>query len=241
MQRVWCFGGQTYRPFGTAAEYCVLPVENAVPLPDGVSFEQGALMGIPGITAYQAIHVAGELAGKVVLVQGGAGAVGAIAVMLAKRAKALVIATVRKATDETLARSAGADYVIKGGDSIVDRVLQIAPRGVDHIVEVAFGANVGEDARLLVQGGSIAVYASDTPEPTLPFWPLVFKNVNVHFLGSDDFPIDRKLEAAAALNEAATVGWVGLPVAASFGLADTAEAHVNVERGVAGRVIVRID
>src|SRR6266852_2455811 len=94
-RRVWCYGAQSYRPFGTAAEYTLVPVEQAVPLPEGVAFEQGACLGIPGITAHRCVHAAGSLEGRNVLVQGGAGAVGLCAVQLARRAGASVIATVR--------------------------------------------------------------------------------------------------------------------------------------------------
>src|SRR3954471_22079987 len=112
-ERVWCYGAQTYRPFGTAAEYVVVPSEQAVPLPDRISFEQGACLGIPGITAHRAVHAAGSVNGRVVLVQGGAGAVGQCAVALARRAGALVIATVRSERDGLVAQRAGAHRVIE--------------------------------------------------------------------------------------------------------------------------------
>lgn len=73
-QRVWCFGAQSYRPFGTAVDYVTVPEDQAIELPSGVSFDQGACLGIPGLTAHRAVHVAGPVAGKTVLVQGGAGA-----------------------------------------------------------------------------------------------------------------------------------------------------------------------
>jgi NADPH2:quinone reductase len=98
-QRVWCYGAQTYRPFGTAAEHVVVPSVQAVPLPDGVTFEQGACLGIPGVTAHRALHVAGPVSGRTVLVHGGAGAVGSCAAGLARSAGARVIATVRSQTD----------------------------------------------------------------------------------------------------------------------------------------------
>src|SRR4051794_11238333 len=103
-ERVWCFGAQSYRPFGTAAEYVVVPAAQAVRLPDGISFEQGACLGIPGITAHRAVHVAGPVEGCTVLVQGGAGAVGQCAIALAARAGASVIATVRSERDQAVAR-----------------------------------------------------------------------------------------------------------------------------------------
>lgn len=170
-RRAWCFGAQTYRPFGTAAQYTVVPLAQAVRLPDGASFEQGACLGNPGITAHRAVHVAGPVEGRTVLVQGGVGAVGQVASQLARRAGARVIATVRKAADVEIASGAGADEVLLAGEGLASRVRELAPGGVDHVVEVAFGANVGVDAEVLAQGGSIATYASDAFEPTIPYWP----------------------------------------------------------------------
>src|SRR5437868_6971178 len=145
-QRVWCYGAQSYRPFGTAAEYVVVPAAQAVPLPDGVPFEQGACLGIPGITAHRCVHVAGSVAGRTVLVQGGAGAVGLCAVQLARRAGARVLATVRSGEDEAVASRAGAHEVIRTGgvpaDEVIGRIRTFAPEGVAHIVEVAFDANI---------------------------------------------------------------------------------------------------
>src|SRR5262245_49961165 len=120
-RRVWCYGAQSYRPFGTAAEYTVVPFEQAVPLPEAVPMEQGACLGIPGITAHRAVHVAGLVEGRTVLVQGGAGAVGACAVQLAHRAGARVIATCRSEKDKEIASRAGADEVLLSTEGLVDR------------------------------------------------------------------------------------------------------------------------
>jgi NADPH:quinone reductase-like Zn-dependent oxidoreductase len=115
-RRVWCYGAQSYRPFGTAAEYTVLPLKLVVPLPKGVPLDQGACLGIPGITAHRAVHVGGSVNGKTVLVQGGAGAVGACAVQLAHQAGARVIATFRSEGDKEIASRAGADEVLLTGE-----------------------------------------------------------------------------------------------------------------------------
>ena len=240
-KRVWCFGAQSYRPFGTAAERCVVPEAQVIELPAETSFEQGALLGIPGITAHRALHAGGPVAGRTVLVQGGAGAVGACAVRLAAIAGATVIATVRSAEQADVARRAGAHQVIESGDESVARVATIAPDGVDHIIEVAFAANIASDEQMLKLGGSIATYATNAPEPTIPFWPLVFKNVRVLFLGSDDFPLSAKREAARDLNAAIEQGWLGLPVGARFALDEIAEAHSFIEeRKGPGRVVIEI-
>jgi NADPH2:quinone reductase len=244
-ERVWCFGAQSYRPFGTAAEFVVVPSEQVVTLPEGVSFEQGACLGIPGITAHRAVHVAGAVDGKVVLVQGGAGAVGQCAVALARHAGAVVVATVRSARDEAIARRAGAHEVLDtaglDADAIVEGIRALAPGGIDHIVEVAFHANITLDEPLLKLGGSIATYATGDPAPTIPFWPLIFKNVSLFFLGSDDFPAEAKTAAAQALNQTLEAGWPGFEIEARFPLGSIAQAHEAIEgRKIAGRVILDI-
>ncbi len=243
--RVWCFGAQSYRPFGTAAEYVVVPAEQAISLPDGVSFEQGACLGIPGITAHRAVHVAGSVHGRAVLVQGGAGAVGQCAIGLARHAGALVIATVRSDRDVAVSQRAGAHHVVDtsglGAAEIVELVHTQAPDGIDHIVEVAFHANISVDEKLLRLGGSVATYATGDPTPAVPFWPLVFKNVSLFFLGSDDFPAAAKMVAARALNETLEGEWPGFEVKARFPLALIAEAHKLIEEGSAsGRVVVSL-
>ncbi|MCK5447471.1 MAG: NADPH:quinone reductase [Gemmatimonadetes bacterium] len=242
-ERVWCFGAQSYRPFGTAAEYVVLPSARVVPLSARVSFEQGACLGIPGITAHRAVHVAGPVEGSTVLVQGGAGAVGLCAVALARHAGAHVIATVRSEQDELVAEQAGAHEVVRidglSVDEMVERVATLAPDGVHHVVEVAYHANIAVDEAVLAMGGSIATYATGNPSPPIPFWPLVFKNVRVFFLGSDDFPDEAKRVAAAGLNEALDGEWPGFQVSERLSLRSIVEAHECLEarRGV-GRVVV---
>lgn len=173
-ERVWCYGAQSYRPFGTAAEYVTVPSAQAVPLPGETPFEQGACLGIPGITAHRCVHAAGPVEGRVVLVQGGAGAVGVCAIQLARRAGARVLATVRSGHDELIASRAGAHGVVRtdgvSAEEVVSRIRTLAPEGVVHIVEVAFDANIDADTELLAVGGSIAAYAAGRPRPLIPFW-----------------------------------------------------------------------
>jgi NADPH:quinone reductase len=236
---VWCYGAQSYRPFGTAAEFTVVPLEKAARLPEKVPMEQGACLGIPGITAHRAVHVAGSVDGRTVLVQGAAGSVGACAVQLARFAGARVIGTVRSSSDEAAAKSAGAHEVLVGDKELTSRVKALAPDGIDHIVEVAFGANIEADVELLNQGGSIASYATDNAAPKIPFWQMVFKNIRAFFLGSDDFPKEAKLEAARDINAALEAGWPGFEISERIPLADIARAHELVEHPVRrGRVVV---
>jgi NADPH2:quinone reductase len=240
-RRVWCYGAQSYRALGTAAEYTVLPSRQVVPLPEGVPLEQGACLGIPGITAHRAVHVAGSLKGKTVLVQGGAGAVGACAVQLAHQAGARVIAMCRTEDDEKIASRARADEVLLTGEGLAQRVRALAPDGVHHMVEVAFGSNIKTDAEVLAQGGSIATYATNTPMPETPVWQLVFVNARIFFVGSDDVPAEAKIEATHDINKALEAGWQGLDIAEIVPLDQIARVHELVEPPhKPGRMIVAV-
>jgi NADPH:quinone reductase len=240
-RRVWCYGAQSYRPFGTAAQYTLVPLKQVAQLPEGVPLEQGACLGIPGITAHRAVHVAGSIEGKTVLVQGGAGSVGACAVQLAHQAGARVIATCRAESDKGIASRAGADEVLLTRDKLAERIRALVPDGVDHIVEVAFGANIKTDTEVLTQGGSIASYATNTPMPQTPVWQLVFVNARLFFVGSDDVPVEAKIEAARDINQALEAGWKGLDIAEIVPLDQIARAHELVEHPTKpGRVIVAI-
>ena len=218
-RRVWCYGAQSYRPFGTAAEYVVLPVGQVATLPERLPFAQGACLGIPAITAHRCVHVAGPVAGRTVLVQGGAGAVGVCAVQLARRAGALVIATVRSSPDEAVALQAGANHVLRPvrfdrscsgvgtGRSASHRRGGVR-RKHRHRSRTAGGSGFGGHIR------------NGRGQSGIPFWPLLFKNIRVDFLGSDDFTPEDKAEAARAVNEALAAGWIGMPIAAQFPLGD---------------------
>jgi NADPH2:quinone reductase len=240
-RRVWCYGAQSYRPFGTAAEFTVVPLDHVAPLPENVSPEEGACLGIPGITAHRAVFVGGAVTGQTVLVQGAGGAVGMCAVALARHGGARVIGTVRSAAEEPTARAAGAHEVVLNDQGLLDRMKALAPEGVDHIVEVAFGANVDADVGMLKMGGSIGGYATDTASPKIPFWLMVFKNIRVFFLGSDDFPAEAKVAATRDLNDALQAGWPGFEIGERVPLAEIARAHELVEHPKRrGRVVVTV-
>ena len=140
---------------------------------------------------------------------------------------------------------AGAHHVARtdglSAEEAVERLGAAAADGVDHVVEVAFHANVGVDEQLLGQGGSIATFATGRPEPAIPFWPLVFKNVRLFFLGSDDFPAEAKRSAARGLNEVLAGKWPGFEIEGRFPLDAVADVHAAIEeRSVSGRVVLRL-
>ncbi len=241
-QAVWVYGAQSYRPFGTAAEYVVVPEQLAVPLPPGVGRELGATLGIPGITAHRAVFADGPVEGKTVLVQGALGAVGSLAAQLAAWAGAHVIGTVRRSGDLSAPNPAApADLVALDTADPVSGIKALAPGGVDRIIEVALAANAELDAALAAQGAVIAAYAT-TEDPTpIPFWAMLFQNVTLRLLGSDDFPPESKRAAAADLSRAAAEGALMVGIADPFPLERIAAAHEAVESGAAdGRVLLYV-
>ncbi|SFN40895.1 NADPH2:quinone reductase [Chryseobacterium oleae] len=159
-KKVLCFGAQSYRAHGTAAQYCSIPISNVIEITDNTPMIQAAQMGIPAMTGYMAVHKAGNLSGKAILVQGGAGAVGQCAIQFAKRAGALVIATVTREEDIEKTKKAGASDVFVLHSGIISEIKQKYPNGLDHVAEVSFDRNILMDLELLKNRGSIATYSS---------------------------------------------------------------------------------
>jgi NADPH2:quinone reductase len=242
-ERVWLWNGQWQRPFGTAADYIALPAFQASHLPDGVPYEAGACLGIPAMTAHRCVFADGPVEGQVVLVTGGAGAVGRYAIQFAKLGGAQVIATVSRDDQAASAKAAGADLVLnrKTDDlAAAIRAFTGTERGVDRVVEVAFGANLDLTLQILAPRGVVATYSSDAvPEPTLPYWPLVMLDATVRFVLV--YVMDRAAHdaAAQAIGQALAAGRLSAEIGGVFPLDRIAEAHEAVEAGSGlGKVIV---
>jgi NADPH:quinone reductase len=246
-QRAWCYGAQSYRPFGTAAELVCVPTELAIALPDrGDESEdryladQAACLGIAGITGYRAVFADGPVSGKTVLVHGAAGGVGTIAMQMAARGGATVISGVRRG-QEARAREVGAcNIVVTDSRDAVEAIRALAPNGVDRIAEVEFASHIDLDAEVIAVGGVISSYYSDSPRPQIPYWQLGFKDVALRLLGSDDFSPRVKADAARELTAALIEGRLCSKIAATFPLDDISQAHERVELGADGRVLVRV-
>jgi len=181
-ERVWIWNGQWQRAFGTAAEHIALPEAQAVRLPDTTSFEEGAVLGIPGLTAVHAVLGGGSVAGKTVLVSGGAGTVGHLAIQVAAASGATVLATARGDAGLQAARDAGATHVFDySADDLAAKILEATGgRLIDRIVEVEFGRNAETDSKVIAERGTIAAYGSAKDmSPVLPFYPLMFKAVTL--------------------------------------------------------------
>jgi len=253
--RVWVYLAQHQRPDGTAQEYTVLPAEHVVRLGDA-SYDVGASLGVPALTAHRALTVhedgpgrlaPGALDGRVVLVSGGAGAVGHAAIQLAVWAGATVISTISSEEKATLASAAGAHHVVnyRTGDPAAE-VRGIAPDGVDLVVEVAIIANAELVARVLKPRGAVSIYANTGgTDVTLPVRPLMALNARLQFIllytvGDDALAAAAEDVSAAAADGVLAVGEeYGLPLV-RFTLEQTAAAHDAVENGAVGKVLIDI-
>jgi NADPH2:quinone reductase len=246
-ERVWVYEAQWQRPFGTAAEYTAVPAAKAVRLPEGTSFEEGACLGIPAMTAHRCVFADGPVSGQTVLVAGGAGAVGYYAVQLAKWGGATVIATVSGAEQAALVRAAGADHTIdRKTEDVAARVGAITGatggRGVHRVVEVAFGANLATDLAVLAPNGVIATYASDDEhEPRVPFYPLLIADATVRFVLVYVMPKAAHEAAAADITRWLVGGGRRHAFARRFCLDVIGGAHEAMEQGhLSGKALVAV-
>ena len=181
-QRVWIFGAQANRPFGTAAEYCVVPDIYARLLYDEENFSNGACLGVPAVTAHHALFADGNINGHTVFISGGSGRVGRYAVQMAKFSGAIVIASAGSMEKCLHTKNLGADYVLNyNTDDIVSEVLKITDgRGVDRMVDVEFGLNAKIAPKLIRANGNLTVYGSDgAPTPSIPFLEFMYKNIAI--------------------------------------------------------------
>ncbi len=238
-ERVWTYNAQSYRPFGTAAELTVVPADTAVALPDGVGDELGACLGIPGVTAHRAVFADGSVRGRVVLVHGALGAVSSLAAQLAVRDGATVVSTVRRTSDlgSLPDRLRGRAVALDGSDPAA-AIRVHAPDGVDRVVEVAFSDNVDLDAAVTRNGAVIAAYATRADRPSFDFWPMLFDNVTIRLLGSDDFSREAKQRAAVDLTAAAAADDLEIRVGEPFPLESAAAAHEQVDTDNRRRVLL---
>jgi NADPH:quinone reductase len=240
-QRVWVYGAQSYRPFGTAAEYTVVPDPMAVDLPAEVDDQTGACLGIPGITAHRAVFADGPVAGATLLVHGVLGAVSSIAAQLAHWAGSTVIVTVRRTTDlQQLNGAAMTRAVALDQPDPASAIRAYAPDGIDRIIEVAFSDNIDLDAAVARNNAVIAAYASRTDRPDFPFWPMLFDNITIRLIGSDDFAHAAKQHAATDLTAAAQAGELIIPIADPLPLEQAALGHERVDGDNRRRVVLAI-
>lgn len=255
-QRVWLWDVAFESPAGTAQEFVSVPARHVLPLPDNASFDVGASLGIPALTAHRTLTTSargprrlgpGAMTGRTVLIQGGAGAVGHAAIQLAAWSGATVLATVSSPEKAELARAAGADHVIDyRTEDVAARVSQLAPAGVHHIVEVDLGANLAVDLAVLAHGGNINVYSyGNADRLPVPSREMLVKNVQLDFSFTYTTEPESKANALSDVHAAAADGALevgaehGLPIH-RYALDDVADAHRAVESGVLGKVLLDV-
>ncbi len=239
-ERVWLLLAAFGNRWGTAAQWAVVPAEQAIPLPDHVSFELGAVLGVPAVTAAHALFAGGSIAGHDVLVAGGAGAVGRCAVQLAAWAGARVCATVSGPAKAAIARDAGAHHTINYRDADAAEQLRAWSPRVRRIVELDLGTNLELDLSVSGPGTAIVTYAVDGPDPVLPLRRCMGANVALEFVLLYTVAPQHLRQAVDLVSAALRAQALDLPAVHRFGLDDIVAAHQAQEAGVTGKVLVDI-
>ena len=240
-ERVWIWNGQWKRAFGTAAEYIALPAAQAVKLPDSVSFDAGACLGIPAMTAFHAVALAKTGRDTTLLVSGGAGSVSQYIIQFAKAQGATVITTVSTPEKAAVAREAGADHAINYiRDNVGERVMELTgKRGVDAMIEMDLTANAKLIPSVLRAKGSVIVYGTGALDATLPAQFCLVQSIRVQFFLVYELDAGERERAVTAISRALAEGKLMNRVAQpTYALNDIAAAHEAVERATIGNVIV---
>ncbi len=242
-ERVWVWNGQWKRPFGTAAEYIAVPAALAVKLPEQTSFEAGACLGIPAMTAYHAVALANASKAMTLLIAGGAGAVSQYAIQFAKAQGATVLTTVSSPEKAKAAQEAGADHTIDyKHDNVGERVMEItSKRGVDAVIEMDIAANAKLLPAVLRPKGSVIIYGTGAAETTLPASFCLFNSIRLQFFIVYELDEAERARTIAGINRTLEQGKLLNRVAQPmFGLEDIVAAHEAVEKGTIGNVVVTI-
>lgn len=243
-ERVWTWNAQWQRPFGTAAEFVALPAEQAVRLPDHVSFESGGCLGIPAQAAHRAVFADGPVTGQTILITGGAGVVGRFAIQLAKWGGARVITTVSGPEKASHAKSAGADLVIdyRREDIVKTVMADTSGAGVDRVIDVEFGGNLPVTCQVLRNNGVVVAYGSVAePNPILPFYTMMFKAHTIRLVVVYLLPSAARRDAIADITARLEAKALHPDVGTVLPLDEIAHGHHLVERSaVVGKVILRM-
>lgn len=243
-ERVWIYEATLARSLGTAAEFVVIPSENAVPLPANTDFAAGACLGVPAMTAHRCVFSEGAVTGQTILVTGGAGAVGHYAIQFAKWGGARVLTTVSSAAKAEVARQAGADHIIDyKTEPVIARIQDlVGKKGIDRIVDVDFASNLETSLTVLKSSGVIATYASDSNvNPQIPFYGLVYRNLTVHYVLVYGMSQAAHQAAIADITTCLQAGVLRHQIAQRFPLDQIANAHVQMESGQAiGKILLDV-
>lgn len=231
-ERVWIWNGQWGRALGTAAEYIALPSDQAVEMPSAMSFESGATLGIPGLTAAHCVFGGGDVKDQTVLISGGAGSVAHNAIQLAKWGGARVIATASPGGFDRV-KEAGADHVLDySAPDLAKQISAISPNGIDRALEVEFGPNVDLLGRVMRPSGTIAAYGSALEmNPVFPFGPYLFKAITIDIVLVYILEPAQRSLAVSKLHDAFADGALSPAIHDIYPLQDCIRAHEQIERG----------
>ena len=244
-QRVWIYQAQYERNFGTAAELISIDARRAVPLPEKASFEVGACLGIPAMTAHRCVYADGSVSGKWVLVTGGAGRVGYYAIQWAKLSGAKVITTASNDQDKAMCIDLGADAVVNHCDNRWSSDALAATNGekFDRVIDVEFGMNLPETLNTVKTGATIVTYSSvKNPTPELPFLRMMYMDLSIRFVIVYAMPEEAKSAAIQDINNAIENGELQHRVNHNFPLKDIHKGHQLIESGMTrGCVLLNLD
>ena len=244
-ERVWIYNAQFGRQEGTSAQFVCIPSNQAVWMPDNASYEIGAMMGIPAMTAHRCVCADGSVDGQILLVTGGAGRVGYYATQWAKYFGATVIATGSSSKSVEHCKQAGADFVVgHPSNKTATEILEFTSgRKVDRIVDGDFGVNLPSVLDVLKTNGVIATYSSMTNmNPVIPFVRMMFMDITIRMVLVYAMPGEAKQKAIEDITDMLTGGSFDHRVAATFPLEQSAKAHNEIERGDNyGSVIITIN
>jgi NADPH2:quinone reductase len=233
-ERVWVWNAQYGRQEGTAAEYICLPSDQAVRMPDNASYEAGAMMAIPAMTAHRAVFADGNIAGKNILITGGAGRVGYYAIQWAKYFGAQVIATASSESSRAECARAGADLIVGHPSEMVNKEIMEFTKGnkIDRVVEGDFGANFLPVLDIIKTSGVIASYSSMTDmDPSIPFVRMMFLDLTLRLVLVYAMPNEAKNKAMADITEFLSMNRLDNRIAATYPLDEVAKAHLAIEKG----------
>ncbi len=244
-ERVWVYEAQYGRQFGTAAEYVALECRRAVTLPDKTSFEVGACIGIPVMTAHRCVFADGPVDGQTLVITGGVGRVGHYAVQWASQAGAKVIATASNDKDAESCIQAGAAAVVNHRDEDFAARVVAANGGapVDRVIDVEFGANLPATLDMIRTSGTIVTYGSTVvTEPKLPFYRMMFMDLLIRLVIVYAMPEPAKQAAIADIDRALYDERLQHRVAHILPLSEIVRAHELIEQGgFRGCVIVKTE
>ncbi|MDA7599194.1 NADPH:quinone reductase [Alphaproteobacteria bacterium] len=230
-KRVYIRNGQWQRPFGSAAEYIALNEDLVHDLPDNVGFDAGAGLGIPALTAAYTVLKDGAVDGQTMVVHGGGGTVARLAIQIAIDAGANVIATTKGNADDL--SDLGCSHVFDYSDpDLAAQIIGVAKDGVARVVDAEIGVNLATDIEITASKGIIVGYGTSLEmTPSLPFIPMMFKNITLSSILVYLLEADEAAAYAAIIHDMLTHGRLDVPIAGVFDMKDCVAAHEMVEAG----------